>query len=166
MTTVSVVVASYRRSWALPLSLGSLVKQTRRPEEVVVVLKPSGDGSEEVVEGFSKRLNIKLVTQREGNVVDAALLGIRKARGDLLIFLDDDALAEERWVEKYLRLFNALSDAGGIGGIVYKAFKARNSIIKVNEYFYVEKRPVIGPHRRPLEMFKGYCGFIADSGLQ
>jgi glycosyltransferase involved in cell wall biosynthesis len=50
---VSVIAITYRRAWALPYSLTSLVNQTRRPDEVVVVLKPSGDGSEEVISRFS-----------------------------------------------------------------------------------------------------------------
>ncbi|MCC6042362.1 MAG: glycosyltransferase [Candidatus Verstraetearchaeota archaeon] len=46
---VSVVIVTYRRAWALPYPLSSIASQTRKPDEVIVVLKPSGDGSEEII---------------------------------------------------------------------------------------------------------------------
>lgn len=38
---------------------------------------------------------------------------IDNAEGDVILFLDD-AVAEERWVEKYENLFNSMPNAGGI----------------------------------------------------
>ena len=88
----------------MPHSLASIVNQTRKPDEVVIVLKPSGDGSEEVIRSFSTQLPIKLVVQERGNFTDAVQMAIDNARGDVILFLDDDAVAEERWVEKYENL--------------------------------------------------------------
>jgi len=95
---VTVAMVTYRRAWALPHSLASIASQTRRPDEVVIVLKPSGDGSEEVIRSFSSQLPIKLVVQGKGNFTDAIQMAINNARGDIILFLDDDAVAEERWV--------------------------------------------------------------------
>ena len=55
---VTVAMVTYRRAWALPRSLASIASQTRKPEDVVIVLKPSGDGSEEVMRSFSTQLPI------------------------------------------------------------------------------------------------------------
>ncbi len=63
---VTVAMVTYRRAWALPHFLASIVNQTRKPEDVVIVLKPSGDGSEEVIRSFSTQLPIKLVVQVRG----------------------------------------------------------------------------------------------------
>jgi len=97
-------MVTYRRAWALPHSLASIVSQTRKPDEVLIVLKPSGDGSEEVIRSFSTQLPIKLVVQEKGNFTDAVQMAIDNARGDVILFLDDDAVAEKRWVEKYENL--------------------------------------------------------------
>lgn len=77
---VTVAVVTYKRAWALPFSLASIASQTRKPDEVVVVLKPSGDGSEEVISKFVSQLPIRLIVQREGNVTDAVQLAIDNAR--------------------------------------------------------------------------------------
>ncbi len=92
---VSVVIVTYKRAWALPHSLSSLVSQTRMPDEVIIVLKPSGDRSEEVISKFSQHLPIKLLVQREGNVVRAYQMAIDNASSDIILFLDD-AFAEEK----------------------------------------------------------------------
>ena len=46
---VDATIVSYRRAWALPYSLTSLVNQIRKPDEVVMALKLFGDGSEEAI---------------------------------------------------------------------------------------------------------------------
>jgi len=79
---VTVAMVTYRRAWALSHSLASIVSQTRKPDEVLIVLKPSGDGSEEVIRSFSSQLPIKLVIQERGNFTDAVQMAIDNARGD------------------------------------------------------------------------------------
>ena len=61
----TVAMVTYRRVW-MPHSLASIVNQTRKPEDVVIVLKPSVDGGEEVIRSFSTQLPIKLVVQGRG----------------------------------------------------------------------------------------------------
>ncbi len=86
-----------------PLS-GEYRQPDQEPDEVVIVLKPSGDGSEEVISSFSTQLPIELVVQERGNFTDAVQMAIDNARGEVILFLDDDAVAEERCVEKYENL--------------------------------------------------------------
>jgi len=99
---VAVAMVTYRR--ALPYWLTSVARQTRKPEDVVMVLKLWGDGSEGVIKSFSSQLPIKLVAQVRGNFTDAVQMAIDNAGEDVLLFLDDDAVAEKRWVEKYENL--------------------------------------------------------------
>jgi len=132
---------------------------------VVVVLKPSGDGSERVIEDWSRRLPIKLVTQARGNVAEAVEIGLRSSSCNYVLFVDDDAIPREDWVERYAKLFERLPDAGGIGGLTYKAFLRGGSVELVNEEFYPEAATVSWPHRRPLPGFEGYCEWLSASGL-
>lgn len=94
--------------------LESLKAQAVKPYEVIIVLRRSGDGSEGIIESYSRELPIKVVEQREGNFAAAYELGIREASGDVALFMDDDAVAEQGWVEKYISLFENLN-AGALG---------------------------------------------------
>jgi len=82
---ISVAIPTYRRAWSLPMALDSLLRQSRRPDEVLVVLKPSGDGSEEVLRRYEGDLPLRVAVQRWGKLRggrrdgDKALPGRRRA---------------------------------------------------------------------------------------
>jgi glycosyltransferase involved in cell wall biosynthesis len=162
---VTVAMVTYRRAWALPHSLASIASQTRKPDEVLIVLKPSGDGSEDVIRSFSSQLPIKLVVQERGNFTDAVQMAIDNAEGDVILFLDDDAVAEERWVEKYENLFNSLPNVGGVSGATYKAYIENGKIVKTYEPFYDEKPTKNTFYRKPLPEYVNYYGWISRSGF-
>jgi glycosyltransferase involved in cell wall biosynthesis len=162
---VTVAIVTYKRAWALPYSLGSIANQTRKPDEVVIVLKPSGDGSEDVIKKFTSALPIRLILQGRGNFTDALQIAIDNADGDLVLFIDDDAVAEERWIEKYAALFENLPNAGAISGNVYKGYISNGSVVKTAEPFYGEVPTRRVFYREPLPEFAGYIGWIAKSGF-
>jgi glycosyltransferase involved in cell wall biosynthesis len=147
---VTVAIVTYMWALALPNSLASIASQTRKPEDVVIVLKPSGDGSEEVMRSFSTQLPIKLVVQERGNFTDAVQMAIDNAKGNLILFLDDDAVAEEKWGEKYENLFNFLPNVGGVSGKSHKAYIKSGMVVKTYEPFYDEKPPRNAFYRKPL----------------
>ena len=167
---VSVVVPTYKRGWALPYSLSSLVEQTIPADEVVVVLKPSKDGSEGIIDGFRDRLPIRLVIQKKGFVAEAMEMGIKNAYGDIILFIDDDAIAEKGWVAKYLTLFEKLNDAGGITGLIYQtSIKGGKQINNFNHTTYPQTKKVFskltGFYGRPLDLYRGYVNYISKSGF-
>ena len=161
---VSVVIVTYKRAWALPYSLSSIASQTRKADEVIVVIKPSGDGSEEIISKFSSLLPIKLLIQRQGNFTDAYQMAIDNAMGDLVLFIDDDAVAEERWIEKYLQLFEELPNAGGMSGVTYKAYIENNAVRKTSEIYHdIPTKRIF--YREPLPEYHDYVCWISKSGF-
>ena len=153
---VTVAIVTYRWARALPYSLTSVDSQTRKPEEEVIALKPSGDSSEEVMRSFSSQLPIKLVLQEKGNFTNAVQMAIDNAEGYVILFLDD-AVAEERWGEKYENLFDSLPNVGGIGGKSHKAYIESGKVVKTHEPFYDEKPPRNAFYRKPLPEYVNYC---------
>jgi glycosyltransferase involved in cell wall biosynthesis len=161
---ITIAIVTYKRAWALPYSLTSIANQTRKPDEVLIVLKPSGDGSEELIKKFSSQLPVRLILQEEGNCAYAYQLAIDNANGDLILFIDDDAVAEERWVEKYMRLFNTLPRAGGTSGTTLKAHLKDGGIVKSQEEFYEIVTTRLKFYRKPLPEYSDYIGWISKSG--
>ena len=92
-------------------------------------------------------------------------MGLKSSSCSYVLFVDDDAVPREDWAEKYVKLFEQYSDAGGVGGITYKAYLRGGGVELVNEEFYPEEATASWPHRRPLPEFEGYCGWISVSGL-
>ncbi|HSJ55380.1 MAG TPA: glycosyltransferase [Anaerolineae bacterium] len=89
---VSVVVPCYNAERYVGQTLQSLVDQTYRDFEVIVVDDGSTDGSREVVEGF-RDARIRTICRENGGPAAARNTGIAAARGEFIATLDADDLA-------------------------------------------------------------------------
>lgn len=118
--TVSIVVCTYNRADHLERCLEYLEFQTNPNFEVVVINGPSTDGTEMVLRRFEGRIKIGRNMLR--NLSISRNIGIEMADGDLIAFIDDDAIPFDDWVETLLREFNGRPlTTAGLGGPVYYA---------------------------------------------
>lgn len=106
---VSVIVRTCRRPHILREALDSIRKQTYRNIEVVVV--EDGEGvSKDMLSADFADLNIKyFCTRKRVGRTAAGNIGLSKAGGIYMMFLDDDDLLFPQHVET---LVNALEDSG------------------------------------------------------
>jgi glycosyltransferase involved in cell wall biosynthesis len=90
---VTVVVTCYNQGRFLPESIGSLLSQTRRPDEILLVDDGSTDNTRDQVRRFPEVIYIR---QDNAGLAAARNTGLRRSRGDLLVFLDaDDRLVSQ-----------------------------------------------------------------------
>jgi len=140
--TVSIIIPTYKRGHLLTYVLDALTSQTIGDFEVLIIVKPSGDATEQVITTFSERLNIKVITQNQGYVTDALNLGLKNAKGDILIFLDDDAIPFPNLIQSYILSYST-PDIGGVAGdvipIVLKGNKICNFVDTHSEIIPVKK---------------------------
>ena len=88
---MSVVVPAYGVEAYLPACLDSLLAQTWRTWEAVVVDDGSPDRCGEIAEAYASRdARIKVVHVANGGLGSARNVGVRHATGELLTFLDSD----------------------------------------------------------------------------
>jgi len=87
-TSVTVVVPTYQRSEFVLRALESVFRQTRLPQEVVMVDDGSTDGSAELVE--QRFPQVRVIRQENRGVSAARNAGIRQARGEWIALLDSD----------------------------------------------------------------------------
>ncbi len=101
MSTLSVVIPTLNEERHVGALLSNLAAQTRTPDEVLVVDAGSEDGTREVVGRFA------FAELREGEppVACGRNLGGRRAKGEILIFLDADARLPETFLEDFLAGF-------------------------------------------------------------
>ena len=113
---ISVVIITRNRAEWLRDALNSVVRQSRRPDEVVVVDNASEDYTKDVVATFVDRLNIKYVYESVRGIPSARNAGVRNATGDIIAFIDDDCVADEDWL-KYMEIpFIRDPNVGVVGG--------------------------------------------------
>lgn len=118
--TVSVIICTYNRSDLLERCLDYLQYQTNQNFEVVVVNGPSDDNTDEVIQKYRNRIKVGVNPLR--NLAMSRNVGIELADGDILAFIDDDALPFDDWVATLLQEFGSRPlTLGAIGGPVYYA---------------------------------------------
>jgi glycosyltransferase involved in cell wall biosynthesis len=116
--SISVVVITRNRAQWLREALDSLVGQSRRPDEVIVVDSASEDNTRDVVQTFGDGLNLTYVYEPVRGIPRARNAGVESAKGDIIAFMDDDCVADSDWL-KYIEIpFVKDPNVGVVGGEV------------------------------------------------
>jgi len=118
--TVSVIVVSRGRAADLPLCLLGLSQLEYPSFEVVLVADRDGLDAARNLPFFDA---MKTVTFEEANISKARNLGIAEAAGEIIAFIDDDAVPEPTWL-RYLTAGFSEPDVAAAGGFV----RGRNGI--------------------------------------
>ena len=108
---VSILILTKNREKLLTKNLDSLVKQTFKPYEVVIVNNSSIDNTEIVLSTYKKRLPIKSFKTDISGFPQLYNFGIEKCGGDLICFLDDDCIAKKDWLEQCILAYQKYPDS-------------------------------------------------------
>jgi glycosyltransferase involved in cell wall biosynthesis len=168
----SVLMPTYKRAHLVRHVLTGLVNQTFKNFEVLVILKPSGDGTEAVIEEYRKNLNIRLVLQKQGFLIDALNLGFKLARGRVIALIDDDAIPFPDWLEKHMEAYKD-PKIGGVAGNVVPLLLRGRQILPIqgrNSEVIPEYKPFNGGFRfkiwnQPVEGLENCLVYISKAGL-
>lgn len=164
--SVSVVIPTYKRSDLLPPLLSAFKKQTYRNFDLVFVVKPSGDGTETLLKDAAAQLKITTVIQTSGHIVDAYFQGVKHTTGDIVAFLDDDALPAPDWLQETVKLFQT-KQAQAVTGDSYPVLlkAAGRQIIEEEATPSVLSHYEFALFGHPLRGLEDYKNCIANSGL-
>lgn len=102
---ISLIIPVYNHADTLRPCLLSLVRQTYRPLETIIVNDGSTDNFSETMEKILtepifKDLNIKLINQSNQGGNAARNHGFRESQGELVFFCDADIIAKDQMLEK------------------------------------------------------------------
>ena len=101
MCDISVVIPLYNKASDIYLTLSSVLVQTVRPREVIVIDDGSTDGSAEIVEQMiTDEPHVRLIRQPNAGVSAARNRAIEMAQGEWVALLDGDDL----WGPDYLKV--------------------------------------------------------------
>lgn len=106
MPALSIVLPTYNRWDRLQTVLEALAGQTVPADEleVIVVSDGSTDGTDEALQAGRAPRPIHLVRQPNQGPAVARNKGVEAATGDLVLFIDDDVVAEPGWAAAHLEM--------------------------------------------------------------
>ena len=115
--TISVIVATRNRRAALEQFLKSAHGFTAEPEwELVVVNNGSSDGTDVLLASAAVNLPLVLIEERQRGKSRALNKAMSQARGEILLFTDDDVVPDGQWLTALYRAAVEYPAANVFGG--------------------------------------------------
>ena len=134
MRIVSVIIAAYNRCGQLKSVLEGLLEQATDGTfvyEVIVVDNNSKDATRQTVEAYIPRFSARELSGKcvglryffEPTQGKAYALnhGIKEAKGEIMVFTDDDVLVDKNWILETVRCFDRYN-CDGVGGRVLPVY--------------------------------------------
>jgi glycosyltransferase involved in cell wall biosynthesis len=111
---VSVVVVTFNRNTSIKPCLDSLINQTypKHLYEIIVVDDGSTDNTADIV----KARGVRVVSHENNKGISYARnTGLKSAKGEIIAYIDDDAVADSKWLEYLIQPFGdpTITASGG-----------------------------------------------------
>lgn len=118
----SVVICTFNRVDHVQLAVESLTSQTISTNdfEIIVIDNASSDKTPEAIKSLLPSIpNLRYIREDKLGLSHARNRGTQESEGKIIIFLDDDAMAEPEFIEAHLHAFNQQSQPVATGGRIY-----------------------------------------------
>ena len=97
---ISVIIPTYNRKKYIKRAIDSVIRQSYKPFEIIVIDDGSTDGTYELIKKSYSSSQISIEKQINNGVSSARNKGVKLANGDWIAFLDSD----DEWFENKLEL--------------------------------------------------------------
>jgi len=120
---ISVIMLTFNRETMVSRAIESVLKQSFRDFEFIIVDNGSSDRSGTIAEEFaSKDSRIRVIRRNRGNIGSGRNTGLDAATGEYIAFIDDDDWMEPDFLEFLYRLADENSADVSICGAFDKAY--------------------------------------------
>lgn len=116
--TVSVIVVNWNGMEFIRQCLESLLVQSYRDFEIIVVDNDSSDGSAELVEKEFPQARL-IRNNRNVGYAEGNNIGIKESSGDIICFFNPDAMAEKNWLSVMVSSLQSSETIGACAGKMY-----------------------------------------------
>ena len=115
--------------------LNSIVAQTKKPDEAIIVDGGSKDKTYEILKDYSKKYKwIKVFQEKGANIARGRNIAISKTKGKIIFVSDAGCIIDKNWVKNTLKYFpDAGVVAGGYKGIYKNDFEFFQSLLYVKK---------------------------------
>lgn len=106
----SIIVPIYNVGSYLKQCLESLINQTHKNFEVIIVIDKCDDDSEKIADKYIKKYGWTKIYEEHTGLAKARNMGIQKATGDYIVLLDSDDYLENDFLETINKALNDKPD--------------------------------------------------------
>ncbi|MBR3835215.1 MAG: glycosyltransferase family 2 protein [Clostridia bacterium] len=140
---VSIIIPVYNAEKTLVRCLDSLLAQTLKNIEIIVVDDGSTDSSPQICDEYAVRFGIVVIHKQNGGVSAARNKGLEAANGKYIMFCDSDDWVEESYVENFYKCIEKTDVDLVVSGFVLNDLKEQKTDVfcsESDEDLFLEKK--------------------------
>ena len=119
---ISLIIPTHNREKYLKNLLDNILTLKDQTKfEIVVVDNNSNDGTVELVKNYSDK--VRYVFEKNTSFTKARKTGAENAKGEIIIYLDDDVILESGCIDEAYRIFKEKEDCAVVGGKILPFFE-------------------------------------------
>lgn len=127
---VSIVVPCYNAEKFIEKTINSILNQSYKNYEIIVVDDGSTDDSIKILKNLNTK-KINIINQKNSGVSVARNTGMHKSKGEFIIFFDADDIMSYDFLEKRIQKFKIRTDIDYVCGFI-NFFEKEGEFIKQN----------------------------------
>ena len=127
MRKVSIIIPIYNAENTIEKCISSILKQTYKDYELLLIDDGSTDNSLKVIKKYSKYKNIRILNQENHGVAYTRNRGIKEATGDYIMFIDNDDFIDSDYIEKHITIISKENSDIVISG--YRRINVENKVL-------------------------------------
>lgn len=125
---LTVIICTYNREKYIRPLLESMARNTlvKSEYEILMVDNNCADNTRGVCTKFAEDypdVNFRYTVEKEQGLSAARNCGISEAKGDLIVYVDDDAVVDENYLEDYVQWFESHPDTMALGGPIIPMYE-------------------------------------------
>lgn len=157
--SVTAIIPLYNGQHFIEESLNSVLAQTRKPSEIIVVDDGSTDSGPELVERLAlENPTVRLLRKPNGGQSSARNFGVKQSTGDLIALLDQDDAWYPNHIERLIKpfedlkrphklgwVYSNLDEIDRAGGMMVRHFIPRDHHPKTSVYMCLDRDMFVLP---------------------
>ena len=119
--SISIVICTHERHVSIQKTIASLCQLNYPDFEVIVVDSSETDLTVDSLELMKNSCSfpLQIIRSKQRNISISRNIGIDRAAGEFIFFIDDDAIPPADWIDKLLAIYEERgNNCAGVGGIV------------------------------------------------
>lgn len=140
---VSIIIPTYNRVDDLSACLKSIGCQISLPKEVIIVDDSDTTDVQYFIESLKSEyqtigVSLEYIRNTAGKSLTIARnVGVKSAKGDVILFLDDDVVLDEHYITEILSMYAQFPSAMGVQGLINNVEKTNYFVSLFNRLFYL-----------------------------
>lgn len=102
---VSIIIPVFNEEKYIEKALTSLVFQSEKPNEVIIVDNNCTDKTINITKKFNKKLPLKIIKEKKQGIAYSRNTGFNYANGEILVKFDADSILPKDWIKNVKTIF-------------------------------------------------------------